>query len=481
MRKTALRSLAAIAATTIFASAAMAATYKVIARNDLGMHCACPTFAGFLLLPPFNTIRAQVLTMGSEPNVVSSGVTVSYSLAEETDASLQTDPYFSQWITYSPKLFPGFQPVVGGKVKGIAGKGIADTMTYDSTSKSYIAAGIPAYPVTTGTVKDTMVDPLGGPKRDPYLTANIVVKNSYGTVVATTSTTVPVAFGGCCTCHLPLAAQNGFTADPTGSFAYMGKMHGANSSKIDFRYLDPTGDGTAGPIRCSWCHWDPAMGETAAPGLANVWPNFVIMPGAPFTRTDVKVSTRSFSDVLHKFHTQSTKVLTQWDANIATNCYACHPGNGVDCYRGTHKGKTAIWCIDCHGNLNQRVATNQMQTPWQIASLPTCFAPSPGITSTFTCHPKDTNNTYGWNPGLFGTFINNKGHEGSVLCESCHGSAHGEAPSTLALDNVQNSTLQTGTGFTFPTGKDKTYAIGVCNVCHTGRSNYWSRPPHTGN
>jgi hypothetical protein len=82
-------------------------------------------------------------------------------------------------------------------------------------------------------------------------------------------------------------------------------MHGQNSSKIDFNYLDPTGDGTSGPIRCSWCHWDPAMGETKAPGLAAVWPNYLIMAGATFTKTDVKVSTRSFSDVLHKFHTQN--------------------------------------------------------------------------------------------------------------------------------------------------------------------------------
>jgi len=45
-------------------------TYKVIAWNDLGMHCACPTFSGFLLLPPFNTIRAQVLSYGTNDPVM---------------------------------------------------------------------------------------------------------------------------------------------------------------------------------------------------------------------------------------------------------------------------------------------------------------------------------------------------------------------------------------------------------------------------
>ncbi len=465
---------------TIIAGAAIvsaAGTYKVIARNDLGMHCACPTFEGFLLLPPFNTLRAQVLTMGSEPNMVSSGVTVNYSIAENTDAVLKADPYYSSWLTNAPKLFPGFNPInAQGNIVGLTGKKLADKMDYDATARAYIAQGIPVYPVTTGdAAKDIMTDPLGGPKRNPYLTANITVKDTAGTTLATTSTTVPVAFGGCCTCHLPLAQQNGYPATPAGSFAYLGVMHGRNSSGINIAMIDPDGDGKGGPVRCSWCHWDPAMGESAAPG----WPAATkLLPGANFT---LKKSVYSFSDVLHRYHAQNQKVLTQFDANIATNCYDCHPGNGVNCYRGSHKGKTAIWCTDCHGNLNERIASNQMAQPWQQSTLPTCFTKSPGVNSAFACHPYDTNSSYSWNPGLFGKFINNRGHEGSILCESCHGSAHAEAPSTLAADNVQNATLQGSTSFSFPSGKDKTYAIGVCNVCHTGVSNTWNRPPHTGN
>ncbi len=466
-------------AVTIIAGAAIvsgAGTYKVIARNDLGMHCACPTFEGFLLLPPFNTLRAQVLTMGSEPNIISSGVTVNYSIAENTDAILKADPYYSSWLNNAPKLFPGFSPInASGNIVGLTGKKLADKMDYDSTAKAYIAPGIPVYPVTTGTSADIMTDPLGGPKRNPYLTANITVKDTAGTTLATTSTTVPVAFGGCCTCHLPLAQQNGYPATPAGSFAYLGVLHSQNSSGINIAMIDPDGDGKGGPVRCSWCHWDPAMGESVAPG----WPAATkLLPGANFT---LKKSVYSFSDVLHRYHAQNQKVLTQFDANIATNCYDCHPGNGVNCYRGSHKGKTAIWCTDCHGNLNERIASNQMAQPWQQSTLPTCFEKSPGVNSAFACHPHDTGTTYSWNPGLFGKFINNRGHEGSILCESCHGSAHGEAPSTLAADNIQNATLQGSTSFSFPTGKDKTYAIGVCNVCHTGRSNTWQRPPHTGN
>ena len=466
-------------------SSSSSASYVVFARNDLGMHCACPTFAGFLLLPPWNTVRVQVLKKDATvPTIVSSGITVSYSLAEESDTSLPIDPYFSQWITYSPKLFPGFQPIVNGKIQGLAGYGIAGNMNYNSTTLAYEAVGIPAYPVTTGvTAKDVMVDPLGGPNRDPFLTANITVKDSAGATIGTTSCVVPVAFGGCCGCHLDLAAANGYPKTPAGSFALLGKLHGQNTSKIDFNYLDPTGDGTAGPIRCSWCHWDPAMSESAAPGLAAVWPNYVIMPGASFTRTDVKVSQYSFSDVLHRFHVQDPLVLSTYDPNIATDCYKCHPGNGVNCYRSTHIAKTTpnsvspspMWCTDCHGNLNQRVAAGQLTQPWKESTLPTCFAPASGITSVFTCHATSAvKDNFTWTSAFAGYFINARaGMRSKILCESCHGSAHAEAPSAQSLDNVENAALQGNAAYTFPAGVDKTYAIGVCNVCHIGKSDNW--------
>jgi hypothetical protein len=457
-----------------------ASAYNVIATNDLGMHCACPTFEGFLLLPPYNTVRVQVLKRGGDSvSVISSGITVNYAIAENTDASLQADPYFSSWITNSPKIFPGFKPVVSGKVQGLAGNGITGTAKYDAQSMSWVIAGIPAYPAVTGNSKlDIMPDPLGGPNRDPYLTGVITVKDTAGTVLGTTTTVVPVAIGGCCSCHLPMAAQNGYPATPAGSFAFLGKLHGQNASGIDFSYIDPDGDGKGGPIRCSWCHWDPALsvplGETAAPGIAAIWPNYTILPGANFTKAQVKVSSRSFSDVLHKFHAQNTTVLTQWDPNIAKNCYDCHPEpTQVVCFRGVHKTK-GLWCTDCHGDLNQRIATNQMAQPWKVSTLPSCYKPASGITSTFACHATVPQTV--WDPGLFGSFINARGGMEShkVLCENCHGSVHAENPSTQALDNVQNAALHDRLGTTFPAGIDKTYALGSCQICHTNESKVWS-------
>ncbi len=475
------------------AKSAVTSNYRVIAWNDLGMHCACPTFSSFLLLPPFNTVRAQVFDVtGKDPVFLdettraSLGLSVSYNMVENTDTNLPQDIYFKQWIAYSPKLFPGFQPIVNGHVMGIANFGLSGNMAYDSNLLDWKAVGIPAYPVPTGDPKkDIMTDPLGGPNRDPYLTADVFVKNSSGQVLAQTTTVVPVAFGGCCTCHLALGAANGYPSTPDGAGAYIGKLHGQNSSKIDLNYLDPDGDGVPGPIRCSQCHWDPAMLERSAPGFdLNVWKNFKILPGASFTMNDVHPSQYSFSDVLHRHHVQSALVLSTYDPSIATNCYACHPGNGVNCYRGAHMTKTgspAMACYDCHGNLNQRVAAGQLTQPWQTSTLPSCISAATGITSAFTCHSSSTvgGTTYPATPELFGKFINSRGHKGSPKCQTCHGEPHAEAPSTLALDNVQLSNVQGSVvGATYPSGKNSTYALGVCMYCHPGKTSTWGVPPH---
>jgi hypothetical protein len=450
-------------------------TFKILASNDLGMHCACPSFSTFMLLPPYNTLRAQVFqTGGTDPVLLgaSSQYKVTYSVLENTDAAMKADSYFANWIQNAPKIFPGFQPVrADGRVQGLTGATFSGDMELKTTGTTtfFEKAGIPAYPVVTNTASDIMTDPLGGPKRTPYLTGRIqVVETATSRVVATDDVTVPVAFGGCCNCHIKLAGQYGKPQTAAGSFATMGMLH-ARTSKIDFSLLDPDGDGVAGPIRCSTCHWDPAMGESRAPGFAATYPGYKILAGATFTAADVRTSQYSFSDVLHRYHAQSSAVLTGYDANIAKNCYDCHPGNGVNCYRDTHTQKTnsagqPLWCTDCHGDLNQRIAQKQMANPWSYQTLPTC-AQCHGTKYGEMNGPSDS----GWvNVGVFGKFLNSSGHRSDkLLCSSCHGSPHGLGPSMLAKDNAQNLALQ-----------NDARAMGVCHTCHAQKSSSWGTPPH---
>jgi hypothetical protein len=124
------------------------------------------------------------------------------------------------------------------------------------------------------------------------------------------------------------------------------------------------------------------MGETVAPGFATLHPNYQILPGATFTKADVKTSTLTFSQVLHNFHGGNAKVLAM-DHNINTKCYACHPGNGIECYRGVMKDD-GYTCVNCHGTLSQRASSGQTAQPWNAATLPSCNKPAKGVTGS--CH-----------------------------------------------------------------------------------------------
>ena len=61
--------------------------YMVVAWNDLGMHCLNPTYDEAVILPPYNTVYAQVVRRGDPPEIVTSGITVEFSIANNTTSS----------------------------------------------------------------------------------------------------------------------------------------------------------------------------------------------------------------------------------------------------------------------------------------------------------------------------------------------------------------------------------------------------------
>ena len=56
----------------------------VLAWNDLGMHCLNPTYDELVILPPYNTLWVQVIERGDPPQIVTSGITVEYSIKNNT-------------------------------------------------------------------------------------------------------------------------------------------------------------------------------------------------------------------------------------------------------------------------------------------------------------------------------------------------------------------------------------------------------------
>ena len=84
-------------------------SYSIMANNDLGMHCVCPTFDYVMVLPPYSTFRAQVFLKGSgDPTLISdtSRYRLAYSILENTDSILKADSRYQNWMKNVPKTVP---------------------------------------------------------------------------------------------------------------------------------------------------------------------------------------------------------------------------------------------------------------------------------------------------------------------------------------------------------------------------------------
>lgn len=81
----------------------------VFAWNDLGMHCLNPTYDTAVILPPYNTVWAQVVRRGNPPEIVTTGITVEYRMVNNsTSQKSSTSPVtsdFRQFWTYALDLF----------------------------------------------------------------------------------------------------------------------------------------------------------------------------------------------------------------------------------------------------------------------------------------------------------------------------------------------------------------------------------------
>jgi hypothetical protein len=77
-----------------------AGDYIVLGWNDLGMHCYNFHFADLAVLPPYNTLWAQVIRVGNPPQIITTGITVSYSFPNNTFSAGKSD-----FWAYAKQLF----------------------------------------------------------------------------------------------------------------------------------------------------------------------------------------------------------------------------------------------------------------------------------------------------------------------------------------------------------------------------------------
>ena len=279
---------------------AAAGTYKILAWNDLGMHCYNRDFADLAVLPPYNPLWVQVVKSGDPPQLVTSGITVQYSYADNTYSVGKTN-----FWTYSKALFGAdLAPNVGLKGKGLSG-------TMDLAGDHYVAEGIPV----------TEVSDSAPTVSQPYQLATVVVKDSTtGTTLATTQVVTPVSSEmRCDNCHSDTGEAR--PNHPTGKV------------ETNILQLHDEEEGThlmtSRPVLCANCHGSNALGMTGNPNLPNL------------------------SKAMHSKHDGEV-------SNTLEGCYNCHPGPQTKCLRDTMSAK-GMTCISCHGGMS---TVKNNPNPW---------------------------------------------------------------------------------------------------------------------
>lgn len=394
-------------------------SYRVFAWNDLGMHCANPDFTSAVILPPYNTIWAQVVKRGNPPQVVKTGITVEYRILNNTTSQkTATEPWPADWTTF----WDNSEVLFGEALELDKGLNLKTPTTHNGLSGQmalytdhYEAVGVPVTPL------------LDDGTWEPFQVAEITVKDGDGATIAQTRATVPVSDDiNCSKCH----GDNGFI-----------------SSHNDANHTDlPTNE----PFLCSECHASPALG-----GMTRI-------DGKPY-----------LSEAIHKFHGNLA-------AGDRPECYDCHPGATTKCNRSLRHTSENGNCTTCHGSLlNVGQSITDGRVPWvteprcsdchngslvpQVFTGDTLYrdAKGHGGLSCAACHQsphamvpsREASDNY--------QALQYQGKAVTIgSCKVCHSSSKGEGSSEFAEEH--------GSG-----GRSS-----ACNICHTAVSGNTANWPH---
>ena len=461
----------ALAVSLLVASAgpahALDPNVRIVAWNNLGMHCTDADFQIFSLLPPYNTVLAQVMRNGMLVTNAS-GLVVTYRGVADPTGSINTTSLgklnFWDWALplYGVALAPD-QGLAGARMPGPTN--LPQPMQWDAARNGFVAEGIPITPYDDALQKNT------------YPVMRVAVSDQVsGVVLAQTDVVLPVSDEMSCSgCHAsgargPAKPNGGwvFDPDPQRDFRLnILRLHD-ESNASDPSYagllttrgyrsdgLFPTAQADGQPILCAGCHASNALPGT---GLAGVLP---------------------LTEAIHARHANVRDLAAMGHPKLddETNraaCYNCHPGSTTRCLRGAMgaavatDGTLAMQCQSCHGRMSE------VGAPGRVGWLdePSCQACHTGTATTnagalrFTSvfdapgHvriPADA--AFATNPNVpsagFSLYRFSTGH-GGLECESCHGATHAEYPSSHANDNLQSVALQGHAG-----------VLSQCNTCHT--------------
>lgn len=465
-----------------------AASAQIVGWNNLGMHCIDSDYSVFSVLPPYNTIEAQLIVNGV---LITNGAgyTVTYQAAADPSGSLNSTAMGKgNYYTYAKAIYGATLTNEAG-LAGWAMPGTNNTpqsMLFEQTNRP--AAGVSTL-VNWFRAEGIPISPYDDAGRhNPYPMMRLIARNAANQPIATNDIVLPVSDEmDCRTCH---ASGTQESAQPDAGWVWDGiverdfrlnilRLHDerqfANYASLYSAALADRGFNPAGlyrgvladgkPVLCAACHASEALGA----------PSYDSIP--PLTAS------------VHSFHAHVVDpalTVTLDDAANRAACYRCHPGSTTRCLRGAMgravaaDGSMEMQCQSCHGNMSQVGSTNRVG--WFME--PSCQSCHSGTathnngqiryTSAFT----DTNGTvrvaadqtFATQPNApapgISLFRFSAGH-GGLQCEACHGSTHAEFPSTHANDNVRNIALQGHAG-----------VLVECTACHPTMPNSPNGGPH---
>ncbi len=476
--------------TILFPPDNRAANSQVLGWNNLGMHCMDSDYSVFSILPPYNTIEAQLIVNGSLVTS-SNGYSVTYqAVADPAGSFNSTAAGKGNFYEFVLPLFGAGLPVDAG----LAGWGMPGTnnlpqgMVFEQLNEPvpgvftpvnwWRAEGIPLSPYDDAF------------RKNPYPLMLLVARDAGNNIIATNQIVLPISDEmDCRACH---ASGTQAAAEPLAGWVWDGRperdfrlnilrlhderqfsqfpgLYQAALAGKGFNpqglYRNVTADGK--PVLCAACHSDVALNANGYSGIP------------PFTAS------------MHGFHAHVLDpVLNTTLDNVANRsaCYRCHPGSTTKCLRGAMGGAIAadgsmeMQCQSCHGNMSAVGAASR--AGW--LTEPQCQSCHSGTathnngqiryTSVFTNLPAGTgerqavDQTFATQPNIPAAGLSmyrfSAGH-GGLQCEACHGSTHSEFPSTHLNDNLRDLQLQGHAGVMIE-----------CTACHVTMPDSGNGGPH---
>ena len=367
-------------------SAPTAGDYVLLSWNDLGMHCYNRDFQNLAVLPPYNNLWAQVIKRGDPPQIVTTGIEVTYVFPDNTYSVGK-----SNFWTYAQQIF-GLPSPLPANI-GLTGKGLSGSL--DLNGDHFQADGIPL----------TEFSDSAPTTPDPYQLATISARDKNTQVVLATARVVaPVSTEmRCDECHSDTGEA---TVD--GGITPTGKVETNILSLHDKEELSnyPPGYGPlmqSQPVLCATCHASNALGKAGLPGIKNL------------------------SNAMHGKHAEEGNF-----PNDTSGCYKCHPGPNTRCLRDAMSTNFGFTCQECHGTLSH-VAQNP--NPWlNEPRCDTChgsvthqndplYRHSKGHSGVYCegCHDSTHAIAQSSQPRDAIKFIDLQGHAGTLnTCTVCH-------------------------------------------------------------